>query len=597
MAKLLAKLVGRGDRNRQTLDTRLIIIEALVFLLPALILFYLIYQEEISFGTSEVLILAGVLTLVLGGLLIVRNIFVQLRKLHQLVTSVFPQQTTKERPVDAGRRDELDIMFSSFGDLVNRYEITNTELRQNTADLDAVHRLTRIADRTIDLEELLGAVLTTALEISGANAGAVYTVPSPRRVEQITDIGHLRRAEDVLNQVLARREPVLQDPDDDGQGLLGLPFMVRDELVAIVVLAADAMTLRIKMQPGQVFTLLVAEIGFAVHNALLLKNLEGAVADRTQELQQRNRDLEQEVQIRADTEKRLAIAKQQAESTNHAKSRFLANMGHELLTPLGVVIGFADVLMSESHGPLNAEQARFSRHILGGGRQLETLVQNVLMTVRLEADDIALDLQDCDAGAELTRALLLVRETAAAKSIGVEREIADDLPALRVDPGLLEKLFLCLLGNAIKFSSENSKVCVKARKISDRDLLSMTPDTLELTDKQKGTPEYLLIEVSDQGRGHDHTVSQKMFSLFEQGDNSRERNTGGAGLGLTMSQRIVALHQGFLWAESDGQGMGSAFFVALPGSYRQEAPRTHNGLQSTTPVLWDRERNTGEGIH
>jgi len=511
------------------------------------------------------------------------------------VTSAFPARGEKSLPA-AGRPDELEIMFSSFNELVSRYEITNTELRQNTADLEAVHRLTRVADRTIDFDKLLSAVLTTAMEVTDARAGAVYTIPGPRRVELVADIGALHCPEDVVGPVLERRATVLHGPDENGQGLLGLPFIVRDELVAIVVLAAESMTLHIKTRPGQIFTLLVAEMGFALHNALLLKNLEATVASRTRELEQRNRDLQQEIEIRRDTEARLGVAKQQAEAASYAKSRFLANMGHELLTPLGVVIGFADVLLSESHGPLNAEQSRFSSHILSSGRQLKALVQDILTTVRLEADDVQLDLQDCDAAAELSRALFTMQGTAAARSITLRQELAADLPPLRVDPGLLEKLLTSLLGNAIKFSPEHSEVCVRAQKIGNRDLISLTPGELELSDRQKSTPNFLLIEVSDQGRGYDHAVSQRMFSLFEQGDNSRERGAGGSGLGLTMGQRIVTLHEGFLWADSRGRDRGSSFFVALPESPCRGELRAHDGPQSAPPVLWHRRRESGESI-
>ncbi len=267
-------------------------------------------------------------------------------------------------------------------------------------------------------------------------------------------------------------------------------------------------------------------------------------------------------------EAELEAAMKRAESANIAKTRFLATMGHELLTPLGIVMGFADVLRNQTHGALSADQMRFANHIFDNGKQLNNLVQDILTTVRLESDEFKLDLQISNPSLEIARAIEASSATAEAKRIRIEANLPDNLPAFHADPSLVEKLLNKLLGNAIKFSPENGTIQVNASFLSQQHLLEVIPEAKANhgnTDPQPNNARsYLQIEITDEGVGYEESAHDKLFAMFEQGNNSRERPQGGSGIGLAISQQIARLHGGYLWSQSNGAGNGASFFVALP---------------------------------
>ena len=267
-------------------------------------------------------------------------------------------------------------------------------------------------------------------------------------------------------------------------------------------------------------------------------------------------------------EAELEATMQRADAANQAKTRFLATMGHELLTPLGIVMGFADVLRNESHGALSDDQLRFANHIFDNGQQLKNLVQDILTSVRLESDEIKLDLQISDPALEIARAIEAASAMADMKHVRVEANLPDDLPTFCADPSLVDKLLNKLLGNAIKFSPENGTIQVNASFLSEQELLEVLPKGSPTDDTNNPQPvtghNYLQIEITDEGEGYEEATRTQMFALFEQGNNSRERPQSGSGIGLAMSQQIARLHGGYVWSKSHGEGKGASFFVALP---------------------------------
>ncbi len=294
------------------------------------------------------------------------------------------------------------------------------------------------------------------------------------------------------------------------------------------------------------------------------KSLLEQYQKKEKELEESNKELRSQIVTRLKIEDDLKSAKRRAESANEAKTRFLATMGHELLTPLGIITGFSDVLRSGSNGPLTEDQLRFSSLIFENGQQLKNLVQDILMSIRLESDDFSLDLQQCSIGQEINSVIEGSRAQADDKCISFEVNSEPELPAISIDPSLFTKLVTNLLSNAIKFSPKNSVISLNTITTDFTKLQESLPPALLDSDTRDRSRKYLQLEVSDQGDGHDDSDQQRIFSLFEQGNNTRERPKSGSGIGLAICARIARLHDGYLWSKSRGCGNGSSFFVALP---------------------------------
>ena len=231
-----------------------------------------------------------------------------------------------------------------------------------------------------------------------------------------------------------------------------------------------------------------------------------------------------------------------AQRSNNAKSAFLAAMSHEIRTPLHAVVGFAGLL---ARTPLAGDQARFIKTIEGSARHLTSLVNDVLDFSRLETGYLSLDiapfgLRDLVGGlAEVTRALL------GTKAIEVETSVDADLPdSLLGDAGRLNQILLNLLGNAVKFTQAGRIALCVTRTVRDGDAVG------------------LRFEVSDTGMGIGPAARANIFKPFEQGELFGNLRAAGAGLGLSISKKLVELMGGRIGFDS-APDEGSRFWFEV----------------------------------
>ncbi|MBT3766363.1 MAG: PAS domain-containing protein [Rhodospirillales bacterium] len=249
--------------------------------------------------------------------------------------------------------------------------------------------------------------------------------------------------------------------------------------------------------------------------------LEARIAERTAHL-------EAEISERKRTEKALLTAKLEAETSSKIKTDFLANMSHELRTPLNAIIGFGQFLKVLPDDKLSERQDEYVDDILGSGRHLLRLINDVLDISAIEAGKLEIHIEDVEIAPIIHEAVRLVQARADAGKVQISVEDDKNKSKFGVDELRLKQILLNLLSNAIKFTPEGGKVSLNCT----------------LNDELK-------IIISDTGVGMTKEEIRQALELFGQVDSSLERKYEGTGLGLPLAKQLIEAHGGTLDIESE----------------------------------------------
>ena len=260
----------------------------------------------------------------------------------------------------------------------------------------------------------------------------------------------------------------------------------------------------------------------------------------------------------------LARAKDQAEAANKAKSEFLANMSHELRTPLNHIIGFTELILDKNFGNLNATQEEYLNDVYQSSKHLLSLINDILDLSKIEAGKLGLEFSDIALKTILENGIRLIKEKAAVHNIKILTDF-DDIPTkIKADERSLKQIMYNLLSNSIKFTPEGGQIEISA-KLTDRSSLSAIENLKPFLDNGSNNgSKFIQVCIKDSGIGIEQQDLNRIFKPFEQGDNSSSRNYGGTGLGLSLTKQLIELHDGFIWAESEGKSKGSMFRLIIP---------------------------------
>ncbi len=219
----------------------------------------------------------------------------------------------------------------------------------------------------------------------------------------------------------------------------------------------------------------------------------------------------------------------------------LADLSHEMRTPLNAVIGFAETIERETFGPLgHPNYAQYAEHIRMAGRHLLDLVNVVLDLSRVEADRYRLTRVEVDAGALARECAGLMSQAASSARLRLTIDIAEDLPSCRLDPRALRQILINLLANAIKFTSDGE---------------------VSLSVAARGTE--IVFVVKDDGVGMSADALEKIGARFTSAQGTGVRGQGGSGLGLSLAMSLAELHGGAIdLASAPGEGLRAE--VRLP---------------------------------
>jgi two-component system, NarL family, sensor histidine kinase BarA len=233
------------------------------------------------------------------------------------------------------------------------------------------------------------------------------------------------------------------------------------------------------------------------------------------------------------------------EARDALKTQFLANISHDLRTPLTAVITHAEILRDGILGPLSDRQLESITGIINGGRQLLEQVGEILTYARGAANQLTITRSSFELGEILAQLSALNDALVSKKGLTLETEVQTDLAPLNADREKISHVVGNLLGNAIDFTPPGGRVWVRAFAIESNGV------------------EECVVEVGDTGIGISSEHHDLVFREFAQVDASASRQHHGTGLGLTIARKLVELHGGRIWLESE-LGQGSRFYFTIP---------------------------------
>jgi signal transduction histidine kinase/CheY-like chemotaxis protein len=448
------------------------------------------------------------------------------------------------------RTVELVTTFAAQGviairnvQLFQELEQRGKQLSASIEELRALGEVSRAVSSSLDLDEVLTTIVTRAAELSRADGGSIFEYePSTAEFVLRTCAGTSQALVDTLHEIrigvdetfighAASMGEVRQAPDLDAQppdphvdalrrhgwrSMVAVPLRREDEIIGVLVIrrhvrgALPEDTLRL-------LETLASQSAVAIHNARVYRQLE----QKTHEL----------------------------EVASQHKSDFLASMSHELRTPLNAVIGFSDVLLDRMFGELNERQDEYVRDIRNSGRHLLELINEILDLSKVEAGQMELDLDAVSIPELIEHGLAMVRERAVGHGISLAFKVDAEVDTAVADELKLKQVIVNLLSNAVKFTRDGGAVTVTALRVDDE----------------------VQVSVSDTGIGIATAEQERVFEAFQRGGRAARTSTEGTGLGLTLSKRIIDLHGGRLWMESE-PGVGSTFSFAVPLEPGSDAP-------------------------
>ena len=227
------------------------------------------------------------------------------------------------------------------------------------------------------------------------------------------------------------------------------------------------------------------------------------------------------------------------------KTQFLANISHDLRTPLTAVITHAEILRDGLLGPMTDRQMESINGIISGGRLLLTQVGEILTYARGAANQLTLVPASFSIAEVLHQVHSLNESLLNRKRLDFHQEVEPSLPPIVADREKVTHIVGNLFGNAIDFTQPGGQVWLRAYR------------------RTRGESAELLVEVGDTGVGISPEHHDLIFREFAQVDATPSRPHHGTGLGLTIARKLVELHGGQIWVES-ALGTGSRFFFTIP---------------------------------
>jgi CheY-like chemotaxis protein/nitrogen-specific signal transduction histidine kinase len=271
--------------------------------------------------------------------------------------------------------------------------------------------------------------------------------------------------------------------------------------------------------------------------------------------------MEEQLYITTD---RLELVSQELLRVTQIKEEFLATMSHELRTPLNAILGCTEALQEEVLGPLNERQLKSLSTIKRSGQRLLSLINDILDVSKIEAGEVALDINTIAVLPLCDSSLASIQQQAADKEIQLDLQVSSAIVNIAVDEQRMRQVLINLLSNAVKFTAARGQITLSVNQAAGVE--------------ENGAIDFA---VTDTGIGIASADQDKLFQPFVQLDSKLNRQYAGAGLGLAFVKQIVELHGGRVLLQSE-LGQGSCFTVRLPQTCLMPDPGSSNIMPVTS---------------
>ncbi|HSV43246.1 MAG TPA: GAF domain-containing sensor histidine kinase [Candidatus Bathyarchaeia archaeon] len=460
---------------------------------------------------------------------------------------------------------QLDELKGSFRKLSQSFEeldeqaklIVKTDLELNKAQeeldkrlegLDALQKLSRAINTTLDENEIFNRLSKTLLNELGFEKYLFLTFEKNTLLKIKRHFGFYQEECDKLNTFLKAHRDIVEQfqkgetlaslkiPEDLKRPLgqilrtddfIIAPILVQNTLLGLTVAGNHSPTYFLTEGDSEIVSILADQLGQAIENARLFEQVYTS-----------RQELELNIQDRT---KQLTDALERVKRINKMKSDFISAVSHELRTPLTSIKGYAAILISGKIGELPGTVKERLEKINKHSDNLVSLVNNLLDISRIESGkaELKFKYQSIVPVVEIIEDLLMPQFKE--KNITFQKRLPLPMPKVYIDPSQLERVFINLLSNALKFTPTNGVITV-ATGVEDKNLL---------------------VSVSDTGIGIKQDDADKLFDEFYRVDNDINQTVKGTGLGLSLAKRIIEAHHGSIWVKSKF-GEGTTFFFTLP---------------------------------
>jgi len=485
----------------------------------------------------------------------------------------------------------LDKLKRSFNELDEQAKlIVKTDLELNKAqeeldkrlrDLEALQTVSKLISTTLDEEEIYERLDNSIKEQFSFNKYLTITYDKNRmpharlthgfdvqkvqtiisQIENDTSLyealkdGHIFSS---INTPTQRREAIVRI--FDVEHFVISPILTQNGMIGVIFVSYQSATSTVTEGDEELVSILANQIGQSLENARLFE-----------EVFRSSKSLETKVQDRT---KQLATALDDVKTISKTKSEFISAVSHELRTPLTSIKGYASLLMSGKLGEIPNKVKERLNKINTHSDNLVKLINDLLDISRIESGKAEMNIGKCNLKLMVDNVEDLLTPQMKEKNITFESDIDKKIPIMMLDSSQVERIFINLVSNAIKFTPEKGNISISAQLKTDDPRQSKVDASKQMFSLDDPTVnkqsinitqsiQVVEVRITDTGIGISEEDLKRLFDEFFRVENQVNQNVKGTGLGLSLAKKIVEAHSGRMWVTSK-VGEGTTFHFTLP---------------------------------